>query len=405
MGLAKKIWHGIYWRTAGRVRRAASYCYRLATEKCIYPFFYRRQARRHPVREKKVVFLEMRMMELTDNFRLLYDALQRRGGYELTVCSVGAGLRSRREQYRNSMAALREMAAAKTIFVNDSSALLSCIPLRKETKVIQTWHACGAFKKFGFSTAQKKFGDDYKKLMRFPLHKNFSVVTVSSPEVIWAYAEAFHMEDRPEAFAATGISRTDIFYDEQAIAAAFRKVRSVVPAAEKKKIILYAPTYRGRVAAAYSPDEMDLERMKEAFGDTYVLLCKHHPFVKRRPQIPAKAGDFAADVTDALSIEELLMVSDVCISDYSSLIFEYSLFERPMLFFAYDLEDYFDWRGFYYNYDEMTPGPVCRTTEELIDYIRALERGFDRQRVIDFKKKFMSACDGHATERILQFLS
>lgn len=59
---------------------------------------------------------------------------------------------------------------------------------------------------------------------------------------------------------------------------------------------------------------------------------------------------------------------------------------------------------FYYDYDEMTPGPICRTTEEMIDYIQNLDTRFDRQQVIDFKEKFMSACDGHATERILDMV-
>ena len=75
-----------------------------------------------------------------------------------------------------------------------------------------------------------------------------------------------------------------------------------------------------------------------------------------------------------------------------------------MLFFAYDLEDYFDWRGFYYNYEELAPGPVVRTNEEIIDYIRHVEERFDIGRVRRFRKKFMASCDGHATERILKMV-
>ena len=177
-----------------------------------------------------------------------------------------------------------------------------------------------------------------------------------------------------------------------------------MPSSNGKKVILYAPTFRGRVAKAYSPEEMDMDQMFQAFSEEYVLVSKHHPFVKKRPEIPEGMADFARDMTEDMTIEELLMVSDICISDYSSLIFEFSLFERPMIFFAYDLEEYFDWRGFYYDYDEMTPGPICRTTEEMIDYIQNLDTRFDRQQVIDFKEKFMSACDGHATERILDMV-
>ena len=72
-----------------------------------------------------------------------------------------------------------------------------------------------------------------------------------------------------------------------------------------------------------------------------------------------------------------------------------------MLFFAYDLKDYFDWRGFYYNYENLTPGPVVTTTEELVEQLKHLEE-LDLSVVRQFKEKFMSACDGHATERILK---
>ena len=144
--------------------------------------------------------------------------------------------------------------------------------------------------------------------------------------------------------------------------------------------------------------------MKEALGDEYFLLLKHHPFVKKRPEIPENCQDFAMDVTKELDIDKLLCVSDVCISDYSSLIFEYSLFERPMIFFAYDLDEYFDWRGFYYNYDDLTPGPIVKTTEEIIDYIQNLNTRFNPSQVHAFREKFMSACDGHATDRILELV-
>ena len=101
-----------------------------------------------------------------------------------------------------------------------------------------------------------------------------------------------------------------------------------------------------------------------------------------------------------MNINELMTVADICISDYSSLVFEYSLFERPMIFFAFDLEEYIDERGLYYDFDEITPGPILKTNEEIIDYIKHIDEKFDKQVVIDFKNRFMNCCDGHASERI-----
>ena len=75
-----------------------------------------------------------------------------------------------------------------------------------------------------------------------------------------------------------------------------------------------------------------------------------------------------------------------------------------MLFIAYDFEEYGEWRGFYYDYHELTPGPVVHTTQEIVDYVLHLKERFDRKQVADFKEKFMSACDGHATERLLEMI-
>ena len=398
MRLIKKLVHGIHWRVTKVERRL----YRWFLYHHYLPVLYKRESKK-PI-EEKAVFLEIRHAELSDNFLPIYQELQKGGKLKLVCCFIGEGRLPRREQWKNNGRFIKEMATAKYVFLNDSSRQVSCVPLRQETKVVQLWHACGAFKKFGYSTTEKIFGGSKDELEKYPYHKNFSYVTVSSPEVIWAYAQAFHMEDQKDHIVATGISRTDLFFDEEKKKEAYDKVHREVPITNGKKIILYAPTFRGRVAHAASPDEMDLWKMKKALGDQYVMLMKHHPFVKERPVILKEVQDFAMDVTDRLTIEELLMVSDICISDYSSLIFEYSLFERPMIFYAYDQADYDDWRGFYYDYHEMTPGPVVTTDDEIIDYITNVEDQFDRQQVADFRYKFMRSCDGHATERILELL-
>jgi len=173
-----------------------------------------------------------------------------------------------------------------------------------------------------------------------------------------------------------------------------------------RKIILYAPTFRGNVNHAVSPDRLDIAMMKRELEGRYILLINHHPFVKEkdRPKIPESCRDFAFDVTDRLSIEELLTAADVCITDYSSLVFEYSLFERPLLFFTYDMQDYLDERGFYYPIRDMMPGPVCSTTQELTEVLKTPDAEFNLRRVREFKYRFMSGCDGHATARILQLM-
>ncbi len=383
----------LYWQTRKKVGQILMF-------RIVFPLGYKYYIKGKKIKRKKAVFVEVRFDEITDSFRLVYDRMKADGFdvHEQFIENIKPG---KWGYIKRCLRMLEDISDAHYVFLNDACNVTSCIPLRKGTKIYQLWHACGAFKKFGMSTAELIFGDNRKTLEKYPNYGNLSYVTVSSPEVIWAYEEAMNLKDTKTQVVATGVSRTDVFYDQHFIEQSKAAVYSVCPAAENKKIILYAPTFRGRVAKAESPDCLDIPAMKRALGDEYVLLIKHHPFVKQPPVVSEDCADFAKDVTKSLEIDQLLCASDVCISDYSSLIFEYSLFERPMIFFAYDLDDYFDWRGFYYNYDELTPGPVVKETEEIIDYIRHLDTRFDQAQVHAFKEKFMSSCDGHATDRIM----
>lgn len=355
-----------------------------------------------PVRENKVLFLEMRFTKLSNSFELIYKALEESGEYDLKCSYVQFNFIRGREFTQRVNEMLKELATAKYVFVDDASLILSSIPLRKETVAINLWHACGAFKKFGRSTAELKFGSSAATLDKYPNYGNLTHVTVSSPEVIWAYEEAMHL---PKGIVkATGVSRTDQFYDKEFVESRKQKLYEIMPEAKDKKVILYAPTFRGHVATASSPDRIDFERFCRELGNEYVIVCKHHPFVKNPPIIPEELQHFARDLTKYLSIEDLLCCADICISDYSSLVFEYSLFEKPMIFYAYDYDNYCDWRGFYYDYSEFTPGPVVQTEDELLNSIKNIDTQFDKQKVIDFKEKFMGSCDGHATERIIALM-
>ena len=415
-----------------------------------------------PIIQGSVVFLEVRDKSLSDNFRLLRAAIERRRSlktmlYSVSVICIREGIDSQASVLRSCLSAIPLLASAQFIFVDGSSPFLDSLPIRKETTVIQTWYACGAFKRFGNSLSDQERGRRKRAREHSLAYRNLSYVTVSAPEVVWAYAQAFQMEDRIERILPVGVSRTDMFfsskyrekacekaawilrrmapqlflgkddeakagesafdaasrravyarlgdvYSDQAKESALAVGPGIVPG---KKVILYAPTFRGTESKALSPNRLDIPLMKRELSSSCILLINHHPLVKEkdRPKIPDDCRDFAFDMSDRLSIEELLTASDVCITDYSSIIFEYSLFERPLLFFAFDMQEYLDERGFFYPIREMMPGPVCSTTQELTEVLKTSDAEFDLVRVREFKYRFMSGCDGHATARILQLM-
>ena len=354
------------------------------------------------IKKDNVIFIVPGTKEdkLDRNILSVKDFINKAYVLNIDICYQGQYKLHGIKYFLNCIQVIKKLAIAHYVFICDANNVINALPIREECVIIQLWHACGAFKKFGFSTAELLFGESRKEKEQYPSYGKETYVTVSSPEVIWAYAEAMGIEK--EKVRPIGVSRTDIYFDQAFLDESRRKLHALLPQTKKKKILLYAPTFRGSIGCAAAPEELSIASFQSRFADAYILLIKHHPFVAHRPAIDEPYRDFAVDCTELMDIEELLCVADICISDYSSLIYEFSLFQKPMVFLAHDLEEYFDWRGFYYDYNQMTPGPVCRSNEELLDVIANIENEFDRQQVEAFRNRFMSACDGHSTERIVR---
>ena len=363
------------------------------------PNAYRKACAQYPMVKGRVVFVENNGSTLSENFSLISQRLEKHLEYSqetVFLHETTAGLKGRLD---NSKASMRALAEAEYIFLNDASQLVSCLPLRDGTRAFQLWHACGAFKKWGLSCVDLKYGADARMFKKHPYYANLSLVSVSSPDVSWAYQEAMGIADA-STIKPLGVSRTDVFFNQGFLVQSKEKLARLFPAADGKQVILYAPTFRGRPATAATPHDLDIRMLKERFADTNVLIIKQHPFVKDAYAIPEECASFAYEVSGELSISELLACADVCITDYSSIVFEYSLLDRPICFFATDLEDYRSWRDFYYDFEEMTPGPVFTTSEDVVNWVDATAHRFSNDRIAEFRDKFMRACDGHSTDRI-----
>ena len=354
-----------------------------------------------PIKQDKIVFIETTSPVLSNSFTELFNTIVRNYEMDIHCHFMMTGKVKKTEEFKRQLEFVKDAATAKYIIANDSSYLFGQMKKRRGQHFLNTWHGCGAFKRFGLGTADKIFGDSEKIIRKYPLHPHYDFLTTSSPEVEWAYVESIGAEKHPESVRGIGVSRTDVFFREEFISDAKKSFYARVPQANSKKVILYAPTFRGRVRNGRTPNMLDLGLLYEKFNEEYILVYKYHPFSKDKPRIEPQYNQFAFDLSD-MEIDILLCVADICISDYSSLIFEFSLFEKPLIFFVYDFNNYFDWRGFYYSFEELAPGAICYTNAEVTDYIEHVDERFDRDRIRRFREKFMSACDGHATERIME---
>jgi teichoic acid ribitol-phosphate primase len=292
------------------------------------------------------------------------------------------------------------LATARVFVVDDYFFPIYVIRPRHGTTILQVWHACGAFKKFGYSVLQKSFGVDEAFVGRTPIHTNYDLCLVSAARFAPFYSEAFRQPI--ERFSSRyGIPRTDLFFDTDRIAAASATIRRRYAIPEERRVILYAPTFRGdRIIDARSPMELDIPTMQGALGSDHILLQRAHPFVRdaRRPD-PVAEG-FVIDVSDHEDINELMLVSDVLVTDYSSAIYEFALLGRPIAFFAPDHAAYERERGFYLDYSMDLPGPIFETTEALAEHLRA--GVFDLDRVRRFAEESFDVADGRSSARLVE---
>jgi CDP-glycerol glycerophosphotransferase (TagB/SpsB family) len=298
------------------------------------------------------------------------------------------------------------LARASLVVLDDYWFPLYAIRPRGGTRHIQVWHACGAFKRFGRSVADRGFGADAATRATVAIHSNYDLCLVSASRFAPFYAEAFGLPlDR--FTARLGIPRTDLFFDAPRRAAAEAAVRARYGLSEARRTVLYAPTFRGeRITEATSPTELDLGALAAALGDDHVLLVRAHPFVTARLRGPATEAGLPADddarvvdVSDWPEMNEVLLVADVLVTDYSSAIYEFALLGRPIGFFAPDQAAYVAERGFYLDWPADLPGPVFEHAGDLATWLRT--GAYDLERIRAFAAAAFDVADGGATDRLL----
>lgn len=299
-------------------------------------------------------------------------------------------------------------AKCAAVFISDNFDPVYSHKPRKKTRVIQLWHACGAFKKWGYSTLDYSWGDSRLIWKMFPRHFSYTDVFVSAPSVIPCYSEAFNCSE--DIIRPLGTPRTDVFFDEGFVESGKERLKKAIPEIGDRKVILYAPTFRGSSPEdAHNNKKIDYQKFLDAFGDDYVLLLKFHPFTLKNENFSAKEkelfGDFVFMCPPEIGIDTAMCAADILVSDYSSLVFEFSLLNRPMIFFAYDLEEYQNSRDYYFEYTDFVPGPIVKNSDELLEAVlNIVNNGCDAAKISEFKEKFMSGCDGKSSQRISDFI-
>ncbi len=349
-----------------------------------------------PVKQNRIVFISNRRSDLTGNFQFVYDILKSDKSLDIRFVLDDRGIKTM--SFTNVARYGRYLATSKIILVDDYAGLIYRIHRRKGTTMMQLWHACGAFKTFGYSRLGKKGGQAQNSRG----HRNYDYAIVSSQEISKFYSEGFGLS--LEKSVATGIPRTDVFFNasyKKILQESFYKNR---PHLRDKKILLFAPTFRGngKMSGFYPVDKFDVVKLYEELGKEYAIVIKHHPFVKDRNEIPAEYKDYIIDMSDSSELNDLLFVTDLLVTDYSSVIFEAALLDIPMLFYAYDLQRYIATRGFYYEYDKFVPGKIVYSFSQVVEAVK--HNDFEQEKILPFKTRFFDHLDGKSSQRTVDLI-
>ncbi|MBR1864979.1 MAG: CDP-glycerol glycerophosphotransferase family protein [Lachnospiraceae bacterium] len=277
-------------------------------------------------------------------------------------------------------------ARAGFVVISDNFLPVASCKKRPQTFVIQLWHGCGAFKKFGYDT-----GDDIPADYIGNVFRNYDLVPVSGNRSVAPFTSAMRL--REGVCRPIGVSATDRYFDKDYETSCRQEFLESCPGAEGKKILLWAPTFRGSASDPVVPGSGLFEKIRETLKEEWFVIIKYHPHME--------AKGFSS--TLSIPTERLLPVTDMLVTDYSSILFLYAIYNRPFLLFAPDLEEYAGQRGFYLDYADL-PGECVQREEELVQGIRRAQERFDPEAMRRFYKEYMSGCDGRATQRILDIM-
>lgn len=260
---------------------------------------------------------------------------------------------------------------------------------KKGTFYINTWHGAGT-KTIGNAVPHCSFYD----------YSNVDIMLIQS-----SFEKEIFLRDfkcRPESLRMIGFPRNDELFhvtEEKRI-----ELRHKFNIPDGKKVILYAPTWRdsddGGLSYKVEPP-IDIEKWRTRFADKYVMLFRMHPFTTI---FNMTYDDFARDTSSYDNLNHILAITDVLITDYSTIVYDSAVARIPFICFGFDYEKYREHRGFYFDLNERYPGGVLHTEDEVMARIEALAEGGDKDKYVAFREKYIEA-GGNATPQILDELA
>ncbi|WP_432024595.1 CDP-glycerol glycerophosphotransferase family protein [Streptomyces parvus] len=336
---------------------------------------------RLPVRRGSVVFESHMGTCYGDSPRALYEEIRRQGlklhatwSYDPSPAGFPDDARLvRRWSWRYLW------ALARAEYWVDNQGFPQHLRKPGHTTYLQTWHG-SAYKRMGFDETRVRLQNAPQRERLQQAVDRFDHFLVRSEHDVTTLARAYRLPE--EKLLRTGYPRNDALVAERTRAETEGRLpRPPLAGAlgldDHKKTVLYAPTFRGGPGKQRkSRLLLDVREFAERFGDTHTLLVRAHYLESAR--LPVCPPGTVVDVSRHHDVSELLAITDVLVTDYSSIMFDFALLDRPVVLFAPDLEAYAAERGSYFDLREQAPGPVAATQDELFAALAELKKSDTR---------------------------
>ncbi|ATO27402.1 CDP-glycerol--glycerophosphate glycerophosphotransferase [Bacillus atrophaeus] len=362
-----------------------------------------------PVKQKLVMFESFAGKQYSCNPRAIYEYMKKEMPEYQLCWSVNSAYTQTFEEKgipyieRFSLKWLFAMARAEYWVVNSRMPLW--IPKPEHTTYVQTWHGT-PLKRLAVDMDEVHMpGTNTEKYKR-----NFTTEASKWDYLISPNAYSTEIFARAFQFNKTmiesGYPRNDFLQTDNS-AAVIKALKEKMKLPQDKKVIIYAPTWRDDQfykKGKYKFDlDLDLHQLREAIGEDYVIILRMHYLVAENFDLGPYEG-FAYDFSNYEDIRELYMVSDLLITDYSSVFFDYANLKRPMLFYVPDIETYRDkLRGFYFDFEKEAPGPLVKETGDVVKWVKETESEAYTlpQSFGPFYEKFCYLETGESSEKVV----
>ena len=332
-----------------------------------------------PKKKNRILFMSENRFAISENLDAINVRLKERNLDEKYKISYSfRNIFDRKYSLFSSLAVIWKIAMSDYIFIDDYTPIFTLFKLRKSTVLVQTWHAGVGFKTVGYA----RFGIAGSPHPYHSCHRKYTYGLVGCEDLKDIYSEVWGIPK--SALIASGMPRLDHFLDEDIMRSEQERLLEKYPQLRDKKVILFAPTYRGvgQKTAYYDFEQLDFPKLYEFCKENNaVFVFKMHHFIKDAVPIADEERDLLIEITDE-KINSLYYVSDVLITDYSSCFYDYSLLKKPILFYLYDQELYTATRGVQRPIEDVAPGKICNTFDDMLKALK--EEDFETEKLDTF---------------------